>query len=792
MEKRMIVLVFWIFFSFIWAENPQKKILVLGFDGVDPELCQKWMDEGKLPHLKKLAEEGTFSSLGTSNPAQSPVSWCCFATGTNPGKTNIFDFLSRHEKDYRPKLGFVVEGERRLLPDAVWKRYAVVAGLGLLPLFLLLFRLAPKRFKKLRFISTISAIGLTLFLEIILLTIVLKIPPVIPSAKTNRHGDAFWQITTENKIKTTILKAPITFPTDPLNSYGKLLSGLGVPDLLQTNGLWSLYYSPLASLKENKIENTETGGRLIPIQLHGTTKDDQELVIYGPKNLIIQDQINRINQQLYGNKNLHWKESEVLSLEKNKLEKEIETRYRLPLSRKGTSVFIQGQEIQAKQWSPFFEVHFKMGIMTLNGIIRFYNAGEVHRPLVHINPWTGAKEQVGVTSTFEIYATPVQFHPEKLPGAPGMKPLVNISTPSDYAAQLKQEIGQFYDTLGWTSCTNVLKDEFIEESAFLEDLYHLYERQRELTENELKKDWQIFFSLFEETDRVCHMMWRCMDPNSPMYNAELANTTYESVGIGHTVSNKEWVKTYADSILDFYIKMDNFVGETYEKYVKNNPNVLFLVISDHGFQGFYRSVNINNWLRENGYLALKKESSHLKIADLFNKNLLKDVDWSKTKAYSIGLGKIYLNVEGRESQGIVVPSEVPALKLEIIQKLKQLQDAERNNAPVVQEVYDREKIYQGKFVQESADLILGFHKGYRVSWQSTLGGFGDNTLENNMMKWSGDHCSMDPEFVNGIIFSNKKIDHSGMPHIEHLAPTFLEYLGQTVPIHMDKKPLKFK
>ena len=93
----------------------EKKVIILGFDGIDPDLLSKWMDEGNLSNLKKLGESGTFLELGTTNPAESPVAWSSFATGTNPGKTGIFDFLKRDPQTYMPDLATTSFSEGKFL-----------------------------------------------------------------------------------------------------------------------------------------------------------------------------------------------------------------------------------------------------------------------------------------------------------------------------------------------------------------------------------------------------------------------------------------------------------------------------------------------------------------------------------------------------------------------------------------------------------------------------------------------------------------------------------------------------
>src|SRR5262245_49213805 len=80
----------------------KQKVVIMGFDGMDPTLARRFMDEGKLPNLKRLAESGTFDTLETTQPSESPVAWQSFITGVNPGKHGIFDFLRRDFETYFP------------------------------------------------------------------------------------------------------------------------------------------------------------------------------------------------------------------------------------------------------------------------------------------------------------------------------------------------------------------------------------------------------------------------------------------------------------------------------------------------------------------------------------------------------------------------------------------------------------------------------------------------------------------------------------------------------------------
>jgi predicted AlkP superfamily phosphohydrolase/phosphomutase len=125
-----------------------------------------------------------------------------------------------------------------------------------------------------------------------------------------------------------------------------------------------------------------------------------------------------------------------------------------------------------------------------------------------------------------------------------------------------------------------LKEGFIDEREFMDDIYEVLDKQLEMTLKTLEKDdWSLFVSVFSSTDRVSHMMWRLIDPEHPMYDAKLA-------------------EEYGDSIEKTYIKMDEMVGEIWDTVDSENTD--FYVISDHGFRSFRNGVNLNTWLSTNG------------------------------------------------------------------------------------------------------------------------------------------------------------------------------------------------
>jgi predicted AlkP superfamily phosphohydrolase/phosphomutase len=189
-----------------------KRVIVVGFDGQDPKLTEKYLAEGRLPNFEKLKRMGCYRRLGTTYPALSPVAWSSFATGTNPARHNIFDFLNRDRRTYLPLLSSTHIG-------GVEKTF----GIG-------------------RY----------------------RIPLGKPEIRQLRKSKPFWRILGEHSIWSTVLRVPITFPPDKF--YGAQLSAMCVPDLLGTQGTFLLYTTRRAGekFKEGgiRIELEDTGGTL--------------------------------------------------------------------------------------------------------------------------------------------------------------------------------------------------------------------------------------------------------------------------------------------------------------------------------------------------------------------------------------------------------------------------------------------------------------------------------------------------------------------------------------------------
>jgi predicted AlkP superfamily phosphohydrolase/phosphomutase len=327
------------------------------------------------------------------------------------------------------------------------------------------------------------------------------------------------------------------------------------------------------------------------------------------------------------------------------------------------------------------------------------------------------------------------------------------------------------------------KDEKIRPETLLEDV-EFTERWREVLTNErlARDDWRCLMSVFSTTDRVQHMTYQFHDREHPLHDPAAA--AREMTFFGERIR-------LADAIPAIYRQMDRIVGSVLEKLA---PGDTLMVISDHGFQTFRRQVHLNNWLAQEGYLALKPLTKD-------NRNGLAFVDWSKTRAYALGLGFIYLNLQGREPNGIVPREQARELMDEIGKKLLKAEDPE-GGARICSEIYVPRDIHAGEHLGLEADLIPGFRPPYRVGWSTSSGGLYAVNLDgayspgpicsDNDSNWSGDHVSMALEEVPGVFFCNRKvvIPEEGVRALQ-IAPTALELLGVAVPAEMDLPPLRF-
>ena len=387
-----------------------RRLVILGFDGVDPKLLSRWMDEGKLPKLRALAARGDFRPLGSTNPPQSPVAWTSFATGTPPARHGIFDFVERDPRTYLPDVG--TGGVR---PPRFW----------------------------LNTIETAPAAGYT-----------------------RRRGEPFWQIAAANGVPVVVLRVPYAFPPDPVPG-GRMLSGLGVPDLLGTNSTFTYLASDLAG---EGGRGDPGGGRLLPLTLRG---DEATLDIPGPP-----------DPRGGGRPGL-----------------------KLPLAvhvdRAGDAVVLRfaGYEERVVRggWSPWLSFRLPvvaplgLSLAALDGLCRFY--------VMSLEP-------------LRIYLSPLNYAPAH--------PFAPISAPGTFAGSLARALGP-YKTVGWSEDTSGLNAERLDDQGFLDDLNHTMDEVRASTLHELeRRDWQLLVSVFTQTDRVSHMFYRLLDPTHPRYDAALA------------------------------------------------------------------------------------------------------------------------------------------------------------------------------------------------------------------------------------------------------------------------------
>ena len=642
------------------------RFVVVGLDGQDPELTDRFLREGKLPNFAKLAEKGCYHRLQTTFPSVSPVAWSSFSTGSHPARHNIYDFLDRDRRTYLPVLSSTKIGsvDRRL-------------NIGKY-----------------------------------------RIPLAKPELRLLRKSKPFWTILGEHNIWSTVLRVPITFPPDRFK--GAQLSAMCVPDLLGTQGTFIFF-----TTREGG-EDIKEGG--IRVHLNGASADTASTVagsgadhfetwLEGPENDLVDE-----NPPM-----------------------------RIPLTididRAANVVYLEidgdKHTLEPGKLTDWVEIAFKAAPgVKIRGICRM---------LV-----------TEIDEHFGLYVTPISFDPEK--------PAMPVSHPSYYSTYLAKKIGKF-STLGLAEDTWALNEGIIDDAAFLEMTYDIDKEREDMFFAALEKLRKgALVCVFDATDRIQHMFWRYLEEGHP---AAAAAAQARAAANGGDSGEPE----HKDAIEQLYIHNDKLVGRVMEQM---DDDDMLVVCSDHGFNSFRRGVNLNTWLHENGYLHLEEGADG-------SAEWLRGVDWSKTKAYAIGLTGMFLNMAGREEHGIVQPGdEARALKAELIGKISGLRDEEKGEVGI-RELFDTHELYQGPYLENAPDLLVGYNAGYRCSWDMATGVVAGAVFEDNVKAWSGDHC-IDPRIVPGVIFCNRRIDAEN-PALIDIAPTALQQFGIKPPKFMDGKVL---
>ena len=628
------------------------RVVILGFDGVDPGIVDTMLAAGELPNLAKVKAAGSYQELGSSSPPQSPTAWSSFSTCKTPLNHGIYDFLKRDPATYFPAPGF-----GRL-------HHAELDGAGALR--------TPARYE------------------------------------SNRKGDSFWKVASDQGLKVKALLVPFAYPADDLSDECRMLCGLDTPDIRGTQSTYFALSTAFAA------EEQVPGGLRLPLKLQEGRATVQIPGIAKP---------GAPGPRAYA---------------------EVPLDVAVDAAAKAVTLTVQGASVTLKEgeWSGWVEWTFALSPAYSVRAISRYFATEVGE-------------------TVRIYMTCLQFHPEA--------PYAPISTPESFAADLVER-GGLYKTIGWAYDTKALERDDMTEAMFLEDVQRTMAWREQLVLDEIDAgNFDLLVGAWTGTDRVAHMFWAYRDPKHPLYT-------------------EAGFKKYGRAVEDTYLKMDSIVGNVLKRL---NDDDLLMIMSDHGFHSFRKGFSVNTWLVRNGYLTVQgqtdPETAFTDTKYFFDRATRGYAfDWSKSRAYGLGLGMIFLNRQGRERHGIVPEAEAEALIAEIRGKLLEETDPETGEK-VFRAIYTNVDP-QGVAVADAPDIQLGYAEGFQTDKSSAAGAAPEDLFSINDAKWSGEHASSDHEFTSGILFSNEKLKPGAT--LLDLGVTALETLGAKVPADYEGKSLR--
>jgi len=593
------------------SRSQATRVIVIGVDGMDPGFVQEhWR---ALPNLSRLGGEGSFKTLQTTMPPLSPVAWASFITGTDPAEHGLFDFVHRNPATMQPFSSMTRTEE---------PRFTLSLGEYLFPL------------------SSARVISL-------------------------RRGKAFWQILAEHHVPVTVVRMPTNYP--PVESAGRALAGMGVPDLRGTFGTFTFYTDD-----PEEISRDVSGGRIVKVP---PVEDHVVLPVEGPENSLRKDR------------------------RMSSVDLTVDIDPEAPVARLvvGDSQVI----VRQGEWSDWMRAEFPLvrGLVNATGMFRVY-----------------AKE---LRPSFALYVSPVNVDPDD--------PELPISAPSSFSRAIGVEAGRFY-TQGIAEDTGALRQGVFNLPEYLSQSRLVFDDEHKLLDYTLHHFHQgLLFVYISSIDQNSHMLWG----------------------------------KHESELLDTYRAVDAAIGDV----LNQSGGADVIVMSDHGFTTFDRAVHLNTWLWKEGFLALNGPPGA--------ETPFAHVDWSKTRAYALGLNGLYLNLSGREKQGIVHPgAEAQDLLTKITERLLQFRDP-ANRRQVVEKL---DAPHANAGVSPFApDLIVGYGRGYRASWQTALGALPEQVIDDNNDPWIGDHCS-NAKDVPGVLFSRLKV-RAESPRLKDLTVSILALFG---------------
>ncbi|MFT5290257.1 MAG: putative AlkP superfamily phosphohydrolase/phosphomutase [Planctomycetota bacterium] len=522
------------------------------------------------------------------------------------------------------------------------------------------------------------------------------------ASSSNRSGVSFWELLRQNGIPADIWRMPANFPVEP--SLGLSFPGMMTPALDSAYGECSFF----------------------------TTDPVQQVSLKASyrKVYLLEEIQGVINNQVSGPGNPFIDTHAVEKVEDSL----IKVPFKIYVDREAGSVAIEmdgGRTVvlEPGQWSDFVEVTYKplpMGLQSMDGIARFYLRG--------LDP------------DVELYMSPVNLSP--------LNPPAPVSEPASASAELAEAIGLYY-TQGMAEDVNALKGNILTDGEFMAQVDLVYTERRRMMDYAIDTYMEgdeggLLFFYYSTVDLSCHMMWRHTDPVHPAHDPEVA-------GEDSSWWSQREGTTWKDVVTDLYLRMDPVLGRLRERL---GDDVTYIVMSDHGFAPYRRKFDLNRWLYDNGYLVLKEDKlpeQEARPSKADRAMLVSHVDWSKTQAYGLGFNGLYLNMLGREGQGIVDPAEAAALLRKIKAELEATIDPKDPDANPILVCDIASEVYLGARVDEAPDIQVGYNVGYGNSDAASLGRithavFSDNTGGT----FNGSHL-MAPEVVSGILISNRPV-----------------------------------